>query len=358
MRTCRRHSWIICGLVFGVPHIAFGTPWEIREEEHMLTGRDNFGATVGGDGKIYAIGGDTGAPGVTASVECFLEDAGCDPNRTGSWSYSVPLPSPIVSLSAATDGYGRVYAIGGAKPASGGTDEVWRYDPNGPPMWDQVASLPDGDRRQHCSVTDSQGRIYAIGGLAGPGGTVLASMERYDPDTNTWTQPGDLADMGTPRYLFAALIDSNDQIFVFGGAIGGGETAFVEMYNPITNMWGPVTLLPGGPRQTQGTVGPDGLFYLGGGWTGSSYTNRVDRYDPNTNTWFDYDDLNRYTNNFEMVTGPCGWMYALGGDYGDDTVERSIPEPTILSLLALGGLALLKRRQISAWGVIRHGPRR
>ena len=44
------------------------------------------------------------------------------------------------------------------------------------------------------------GHLYALGG-DGAGGTALLTVERYDPDLNTWTA---VAAMSTTRYALAA----------------------------------------------------------------------------------------------------------------------------------------------------------
>lgn len=50
--------------------------------------------------------------------------------------------------------------------------------------WETVANLPSPGRRYLAAVSDSDGRIYAIGGYAGSN---LNTVQRYDPETNTWS---------------------------------------------------------------------------------------------------------------------------------------------------------------------------
>src|SRR5438093_191383 len=80
------------------------------------------------------------------------------------------------------------------------------------------------------------GRILAIGGtvVAGspPRGMVLASVERYDPATNGWS---DAASMVAPRVGHTATRLLDGRVLVVGGGIRAGPGA--ELYDPVADRW-------------------------------------------------------------------------------------------------------------------------
>ena len=88
----------------------------------MQTARRHHGITVGGDGKIYVVGGE-GASGPTASVERFDE-------ATQQWETLSPLPIALVWPAAATDKNGDIWVFGGGLVASGfqETNTVFKYE--------------------------------------------------------------------------------------------------------------------------------------------------------------------------------------------------------------------------------------
>src|SRR5207249_7431857 len=80
-------------------------------------------------------------------------------------------------------------------------------------------------------------KLYALGGLPGPP-TDLATVEAYDPATDTWTT---LPNMPTARAGLAAVgVDSGQPCGGYVYALGGGWLTYraaVERYNPATNAW-------------------------------------------------------------------------------------------------------------------------
>lgn len=69
--------------------------------------------------------------------------------------------------------------------------------------------------------------IYAIGGLANQ--ITLATVERYNPKTNVWTE---VSSMSLPRAAAAAAA-LNQYIYVVGGTTkcNPGDTAGVERFD-------------------------------------------------------------------------------------------------------------------------------
>ncbi len=85
--------------------------WQTRP--NMQTPRSDFGIVWVPDGRIFAIGGNTGAGGTTATVEvldcCDVQTA----TTIGTWSYVAPLPRAR-QCHAVTFLEGKVIVAGGS----------------------------------------------------------------------------------------------------------------------------------------------------------------------------------------------------------------------------------------------------
>jgi N-acetylneuraminic acid mutarotase len=259
----------------------------------MSTGRDFFGCIFGGDGRLYAIGGGPAASMSTAEIY--------DP-ATDAWAPIAGLPEPRGSLSAAVDGLGRVYAIGGTAAWPNASANVWRYDPIAD-RWDSVANM-SVPRMRFASATDSQGRIYAIGTnfpAGEPHGTG-ATVERYDALTDTWS-------------LLAPL----------PWALDGPAAAY---------------------------AGADNAIYVFGGWE-PGFTNEIVRYDIASDTWSTWGQMSYAKNNLAAVPSPDGYVYFFGGEgpgihEARAEMQKVVPEPATLAsgVLGLSMLAGYLRRRM------------
>jgi hypothetical protein len=134
------------------------------------------------------------------------------------------------------------------------------------------------------------GRIYAIGGYSG---STLASVEEYDPLTNTWRNR---APMPTPRArLVVAVV--GDQIYAIGGVqVQGpnfGAYSFAnELYDPSTDTWEQRAPLPMDPPFNQffanaaigGAAVGDRIYVVVFNTQTESLTATYE-YDPALDTW-------------------------------------------------------------------------
>jgi hypothetical protein len=122
---------------------------------------------------------------------------------------------------------GKIYVIGGATGAFGpvvSTVEV--YDP-ATDIWTRKTDMPTA--RNFISTSIMNGRIYVIGG-GNAWGPSLSVVEVYDPKTDTWTSKGDIP---TARATHSASV-VDDEIYVIGGTLGiepWVPTATVEVYD-------------------------------------------------------------------------------------------------------------------------------
>jgi N-acetylneuraminic acid mutarotase len=247
----------------------------------MSVGRDFFGSVFGGDGLLYAIAGETGK-----SCERYNP-------ATNFWSPIDDLPELRAGVSAATDAQGRVYAIGGGPALGSPTNTVWRYESG---HWLPRANMNMARETFGCA-TDALGRIYAIGG------EVTRTVERYDPSTNIWSMLASLPAGSAHIGSAAAYGGNNNSIYCFGG------------------------------------------------WNGSGFTNDILRYDIDGKSWSTWGQMSVAKDNLAAESAPDGNVYFFGGEgpaihqSQAQMQELIVPEPATLSLVALGGLAMLYRRR-------------
>ena len=149
------------------------------------------------------------------------------------------------------------------------------------------------------------GTVYVISG-AGQGQN---SVQAYNPTTNTWTLKNDI-----PVSVWAAdaATGEDGSIYVIGGA---GGPNLVQVYDPTTDTWGFGSAMPT-PRVGLGVIkGEDGLIYTIGGYSLDAQTalSTVEAYNPITNTWTTKTALPAPLCQFGITLGPLGKIYVLGG---------------------------------------------
>ncbi len=103
----------------------------------MQIGRTRLAVAWLSDGRLFAIGGNTGRQGPTATVE-MIECTG--DRSTGQWSYVAPLPNPRQCHAAAVIG-GKVVVVGGtAERAVTMFAPPTQNNPTG--QWTEIVPLP------------------------------------------------------------------------------------------------------------------------------------------------------------------------------------------------------------------------
>jgi N-acetylneuraminic acid mutarotase len=135
--------------------------------------------------------------------------------KAKQWSSAPSLPSPRYRLAAATGGDGRIYAIGGSDPGGEGAflGSVLALTPSAD-QWVSVAAM--SVRRQLlAATTDTDGRIYAVGGH---NGSSLNILEIYNPASNRWTTG---APIPTPRNGMGVALGGDGRIYAIGGCGDG-----------------------------------------------------------------------------------------------------------------------------------------
>jgi N-acetylneuraminic acid mutarotase len=283
-----------------------------------------LGATAGG--KLYVFAGL--APGwkPKAMVQEF------DP-AANSWSQKKPMPFPShhVAFTSLND---KIYAFGGFKlpdsgpPAWEPIANAWEYDPAAD-SWKELAPMPT--RRGAAAAVVANGKIYVTGGANSlPGVTengihpqrphnVVATVEEYDPATNSWRERRSLL---VPRNHHTAA-SIGDKVYVIGGRIGaafisGGSNNIdlVEMYDPAADLWTPRDKMPTRRSAIGSGVYKGRIIVVGGEFQDrfqfSAYR-AVEAYDAATNQWSILPSM-RYPRHGLAVGVVGNRLYAVSGD--------------------------------------------
>lgn len=157
----------------------------------------------------------------------------------GPWREQAALDTPRDDFGTVVVG-DRVWVVGGMtgerahKLAS-----VEVYDPH-TDSWSAGPQLPVG--RSSVGAARVGDVVYAIGGTAESDDhvTVSAVTTALDTRTNRWTR---LPPMPTPRYELAAVAVGS-RIYAIGGDGGDGPVRTVEVYDTRTRTWSPGPPLP------------------------------------------------------------------------------------------------------------------
>jgi N-acetylneuraminic acid mutarotase len=200
----------------------------------------------------------------------------------GSWTTRAPMPTARGGFGVSVIN-GKVYVAGGQLHNSDtmtATLEV--YDPISD-TWTTKAPMPTA-RGAGVKAIAVNGVLYVIGGCTtNDCSGFVGTVEAYNPVSNSWTTK---APMPTARRSFG--IDAvNGMVYAVGGLQGPGSSGIStnEAYDPAANTWSTKRPMPT-PRGQVGAAVFNGLLYAIGGWNPSSgnvFT--VEAYDPSTDTW-------------------------------------------------------------------------
>jgi N-acetylneuraminic acid mutarotase len=330
----------LLSLLIGLTSVSFAAEeiWTIKAD--MPTARMFFGTCVV-EGKIYAIGGQSPA-GTFSTVEEY------DP-VTDTWATKAEMPTARCGLSTSVVD-GKIYAIGGVtywdQTGRAPLATVEQYDPS-TDTWTKKADIPTA--RSWLSTSVVGGKIYAIGGSQA-GFNVLSTVQEYDPVSDTWKSK---ARMPTARDgLSTSVVDG--KIYAIGGY--GGYFA-VEQYDPVTDIWTRKTSIPTGRCDLRTSVLDGKIYAIGGIKEDFEVLSVVEEYDPLTDTWMKKSDMPNAR--WGLSTSVfLGKIYAIGGGTGRwpssvsvSTVYEYAPNVLIIDFNG-DGIVDIKDllRLIESWG--------
>jgi N-acetylneuraminic acid mutarotase len=247
----------------------------------MMTSRHGTdGAVV--DGAVYVPGGGT-KKGVHDSAvnEAFSIDA--TGSSLGEWSTETSLPDPPRREGGVASAGGKVYYVGGNTGAHVLTNEVLSYNPTSR-TWSSVAPYP-GPAVDHVGTVNLGGIIYKIGGLTSTdaGKSAVSNVSAYNPATDSWTRK---ARLPRARGALGAAVVSG-KIYAVGGKVDGARVASLTVYNPATDNWTAREPMPTKRDHVKAAV-IGGKIYVIGGFTGGypfGVTDKVEVYNPDTDSW-------------------------------------------------------------------------
>jgi hypothetical protein len=226
---------------------------------------------------IYLLGGYAGNNPGGSTRNVWKYDT-----TTNTWSAGTPLPADRGGGGAAIVD-GKLHFFGGATRRAGNKESAvdqnshWVIDlRSAGSTWQAAANLPRP--RNHMAGVALNGKVYAIGGqLTYKEGSANQNwVDVYDPATNKWSQG---AAMPTARgHISASTFIWNGGIVVIGGSINGGGSGLatdkVERYDPQTNTWTTLPPIPG-KRKTPVADAINGRIIVSNGGTP----------DPTNTTW-------------------------------------------------------------------------
>ncbi|XP_035231775.1 kelch-like protein 3 [Stegodyphus dumicola] len=256
---------------------------------------------------IVAVGGEDDKV-VLRSVECF------DPVHD-KWLTLACLPFAISKHGVVVTGQNILYVAGGEYPDGTASRSLWKYDPIFD-QWHEMASM--NIERSELGLAVLDGYIYAIGGWDGL--SRLSSVERYNPNNNTWEYVSHMK----LSLTCPATVGHEGHLYVTGGAVmeDGDGIDLVQRYCPLTDVWSDMASMLIARSGSRACV-VNNLIYVIGGWHASTEnTNKVEYYDPAKNEWKFCKSMleKRFQPGVAVVEGK---IYVSGGEEGWDKPEHN-----------------------------------
>lgn len=267
----------------------------------LPTPRDRVGVVAVND-RIYVMGGADASEGSLPTLEIF------DP-ATGSWTIGTPMPSERNEFAVGVVD-GKIYAIGGLCCPSGDFSANQMYDP-ATDQWTAKAPMP-GDGRHGVTGGAIDGKIYVVGGQTGSNS--FTNLDIYDPKTDTWSSG---APMPTPRTdVGVAVVVGN--LYAIGGndPAGGGNLRTVEMYDPVSDVWVARSPMKTFEGSTVAVAVIDGLIYA---TADGGQPARLEVYDPATDSWSPKADMPTARRS-AGAAAVGGLFYVVGGRTSGNSV--------------------------------------
>jgi len=231
-----------------------------------------------------------------------------------------------------------VYAVGGAAP-SGPLASVERFSPTVADAAEPAAPL--AAPRAVCAAVAVGGQVYAIAGR-GADGSVLGSVERFDPRLNAWQTAPPLR--RARGWVAATAVGGS--ICVLGGDgtdVEGYDLTLdvAEQLDPRDGAWAPLPSM-GCPRWAAAAAAVGNHVYVAGGHfdNGRAVLGDVERLELRSACWEPLHPLRCPRAAFALAA-VGGKLYAVGGydrqERGLRSLERFDPQRGVWEVLAAMG---------------------
>lgn len=179
-----------------------------------------------------------------------------------------------------------------------------------PGKWTLLKTNGRPDGRHETSFVESDGMFYLIGGRES------RAIDRFDPETNTWTK----MKATSPLIHHYQPVLWDNKIYMVGAMTGNYPNeppmAKIQIYDPKADMWTEGGEIPKDrQRGGAGTVVYKGKIYIACGITlgHTSGTNSwFDEYDPATDTWKQLPDAPHIRDHYHAVVLKDK-LYCIGG---------------------------------------------
>jgi len=191
-------------------------------------------------------------------------------------------------------------------------------------------------------------QVLFAGGYNDNAGRTTSLVDIYDTVSRQWST----AALSQARSTLAATSAGN-LVFFGGGGTGTTRSNVVDIYDTVANTWSTAFLSQARASLTATSVGNYVLFAGGNAYPsadGTGTSNVVDIFDTVAGTW---NTASLSQGRWRLVSASANDEAFFAGGYDFYTVDSpsskvdilTIPEPATLSLLALGGAAVIARRR-------------
>jgi len=250
---------------------------------------------------------------VNETRSSFMQELGALERRvTGQQEQMVRLES-ILAKTAPPELMDRLWARGevpsGAIYAIGGYDlaSVERYDPVTNSWWPSASMAV---KRGNLAAAHYRGHVYSCGGSNKSEG-VMSSCERYDPVQDSWESIAPLHQ----RREWHSCVAVAGMLYAVGGTDGVSPLSTVERYDASTGQWSYCAPMCS-QRACLSCVVLEGKIYAVGGTDGAHYLASVEVFDPARNHWQPVASLQSGTRCSLACAALGNDVFVLGGGNG------------------------------------------
>ena len=265
--------------------------------ENMLAGGRNQTATLLPNGKVLVVGGhylnENGIDNTLTSPEIY------DPvNNT--WTSAPNMLTDMAVNTATLLQNGKVLVVGSFTDYKTSTLTLAElYDPTNN-IWSSAGNVLNFKISCNTATLLSNGKVLIAGGFIGESDNTTASVEIYDPTSNTWSAA---ASMSTERADHTETLLPNGEVLVVGGNGKSACLSSAEIYDPANNTWTSAGNSSMARVYHTATLLPNGkVLIAGGGYSEGNLIASSEIYDPINNTW---------TTAANMITDRCSHAATL-----------------------------------------------